>query len=167
MDRRREPATDPEVQPLRSQVEASFEQLWQAALEPALRAGHELDVAAVEARMGPHPLLKAQRRYRELSLDGDPFIARLSLDGLACEHLWPAPPLPDRSSLVVRFPTAAALAGFRATAERAQREPAELAASVLVSFAPGDLPGPPARPRSSEYIGQGPLARQALTSARS
>jgi hypothetical protein len=155
---RRQPASDGPVL-LRSRVEAEFERLWQA-LEPALRAGHELSLAEVEARMGPHPLLKAQRRYWGLIWDGDPFIARLSRDGLACEHLWPAPALPDKSALVVRFPDPAALAGFQASAARAQREPAELAASLLVAFANGAPAGPAARSKLGERTGTVSLLRE-------
>ncbi|WAS89788.1 hypothetical protein [Nannocystis punicea] len=162
---------EPTLQPPRSEIEARFEVLWQKTLEPALRAGQELSFADAEARMGPNPLLKAKRRYRECIWAGEAFIARISLDGGQCEHLWPASLRPDPSRLVVRFPGAAALARFLAAAEQARRDPAELAVALLVGFsagAPGPTPrrpasGPHARPESAECV-DSPTRRAAARS---
>ena len=141
---------DRALQP-RSQIEARFDSLWQTALEPALRVGLELSFAEVEARLGPHPLLKPRRRYRECTWLGAVFIARLSIDGVTCEHLWPVPPRPDPRRLEIHFPDAAALHRFRAAAEYAHRDPDELAASLLGGFAAG-------APAPAGDAGQGPLS---------
>ncbi|WP_434416004.1 hypothetical protein [Nannocystis pusilla] len=147
---------DRALQP-RSEIEARFESLWQTALEPALRDGHELTFAEVEARLGPHPLLKSKRRYRECDWLGAVFIARLSPDGASCEHLWPVSPRPDPRRLEIHFPDAAALARFRAAAHRARREPDELAACLLDGFA-ADAPAGQVADDAAQDPSSGPEA---------
>lgn len=145
---------DRALQP-RSQIEARFDSLWQTALEPALRVGLELTFAEAEARLGPHPLLKPRRRYRECTWLDAVFIARLSLDGAACEHGGPVSPRPDPCRIEIHFPDAAALARFRAAAAHARRDPDELAAFLLGRFAAGA--STPAG-RAADEAGQGPPA---------